>query len=976
MDKKRLILNKTDIELDKDKLKKELQKLVADFKADAGWQMVEDGIQTHFTVKMLELLGWSGSKNVKINETQDVKTGKKPDIILKVPGSKLLVIESKEAKNKNFLDGKYINQTFVEQLLGYLKAEGLVWGVLTNFVEWRLYNETQKCLYKEKKYAFHDLLWPDANKNSYLDLLSDEGLDFLSRISRSSLVAKNGKIDSDPIYYPQQLDLEQEKIKKQFFEKIKNWRAKLKTWISRNYASQYNADEIDLMSQKILDRLIFMDICHDKGVINENHVQSVLSATKRSFYDELKDKFSLMDEKFNTELFSPHKIDELKINNEVMAQIIKELEDIDFSKLSVHIIGEVYENYLGELAKSRTTDEKKISDKQKQKRKSQGIYYTPDHIVDYIVKNTVGELLAKVRTTAEIEKIRVLDPACGSGSFLIRAFDEFLNAYRRVMKVPEGQVMWDEFIIRKKILQNNIFGVDLDAKAVEITKLNLMIKALDRIKPSDLKGNHLLPNLNLNIRCGNSLIGGEKLQNQENTLDLYGDYKTEIDKLAVLKVDFYKESNDKKKKEQLTEINKLETVINKNLNKGLDKYFNNLDKVNPFNYTVAFCEIFKDGGFDAVIGNPPYVDVRKIDAEPKKFLFDCYESAENRTNTFSIFIESGKNALNKIGSLGFIIPNTILTHSSYKKLREIILNECRIDNIYNLGSGIFKDAMVETIILILKMGKDNDRNKINICNYVGDFYQPECFLVKQENFKIDLLKRFLLRNNKMTDTIITKLKKISLSLEEVYHGFNGINPGSIRNKVVADKKIDDRYKKVIDGKNIKRYSITWGGEWILYDKKILERARDEGIFLTVPKIMMQKIGTSLVASLDYDQLYALINTTILLKKEKVENYDPKFILALLNSKLLNFYYKEEYLGVQIKTEFLEQLPIKIIQTQEEKKLQNKIINLVDEMLKLNKIPESREKNKTRIEAVDYEIDKEVYKLYGLSEKDIGVVEGR
>ncbi|MCX6745653.1 MAG: hypothetical protein NTX00_01380 [Candidatus Parcubacteria bacterium] len=233
-----------------------------------------------------------------------------------------------------------------------------------------------------------------------------------------------------------------------------------------------------------------------------------------------------------------------------------------------------------------------------------------------------------------------------------------------------------------------------------------------------------------------------------------------------------------------------------------------------------------------------------------------------------------------------------------------------------------------------------------------------------------------MRNNKSVNDLILKLKKDSILLEDIYHGFNGINPGNIRNKVVVDKKIDEKYKKVIDGKNIKRYSISWGGECVLYDKKILERARDEEIFLTTPKIMMQKIGTSLVASLDSEQLYALINTTILLKKEDVENYDQKFILALLNSKLLNFYYKEEYLGVQIKTEFLEQLPIKKIATQEEKKINNKIIDLVDEMLKLNKTTESRNKNETRIEAVDYEIDKSVYELYGLSEGEIKIVEGK
>ncbi|MCX6745654.1 MAG: N-6 DNA methylase [Candidatus Parcubacteria bacterium] len=731
MDKKRIMLNKTDIELDKDKLKKQLQKLVADFTADNGWQKAEEGIQTHFIVKLLELLGWIGSKHIKINETQDVKTGKKPDIILRDSGSKLLVIESKEAKNKNVLDGSYGPKTFVEQLLNYCQAEGLAWGVLTNFVEWRLYNEPQKCLYKEKKYAFHDLLWPEANKNSYIDLLSDEGLDFLYKLSKSDLVTKNGKIDIDPIYYPKQLDLEQEKIKKEFFNKIKNWRAKLKNFIHKNYAS-YSLEDVDLMAQEILDRMIFMDICHDKGVINENHIQSVLSATKRTYYDELKEKFKIMDEKFNTELFASNECDQIKINNKEMEPIIRELDEINFAKLSVHIIGEVYENYLGELLKSSAQSPDKIKEKQKSKRKSQGIYYTPDYIVDYIVKYTVGELLKNVKTVAEIEKIRVLDPACGSGSFLIRAFDEFYNAYTRVKK-DLG------FDIKKKILQKNLFGVDLDERAVEITKLNLMIKALEGATVKDLEGKHLLPNLKLNIRCGNSLIGGEKLNKGEGTLDLEN-YQKEKNELMEFRNKFNAENDNDKKKELLKEIDVKEKFINGKLNKGLGRYFANLKKVNPFNYTVAFCEIFKDGGFDAVIGNPPYVDVRKINTEDKKFLFDCYTTAENRTNTFSIFIESGLNILGKAGLLGFIIPNTILTHSSYKKLREMILNGCNIKDIYNLGSGIFKDAMVETIILIVEKEttiSKRDKNKLNVCNYGGNFDIPECFQIKQIVFLED-----------------------------------------------------------------------------------------------------------------------------------------------------------------------------------------------------------------------------------------------
>jgi adenine-specific DNA-methyltransferase len=990
MDKKRIIQNKTDLELDNDKLKKKLRILVDKFKDENGWSKSEEHIQTSFTIELLKLLGWDSS-NWIINQGQDVQTGKKPDIILKSSVSKFLVIESKDASKKDKLDGSYQNKTFTEQLFGYCETEGLYWGVLTNFAEWRLYAIAPKRLYKDKKYAFHDLLWENANKNSYIDLLSDEGIDFLNRLSKSNLIAKNGKIDSDTVYYPQQLDLEQEKIKKEFFNKIKNWRAKLKAWITKNYTSQYNADEIDLMSQKILDRMIFMDICHDKGVINENHIQSVLSATKRTYYDELKEKFIIMDEKFNTELFASNEIDKIKINNEVMAQIIQELDEIDFSKLSVHIIGEVYENYLGELAKSRTTDEKKISDKQKQKRKSQGIYYTPDYIVDYIVKNTVGEILAKVKTTAEIEKIRVLDPACGSGSFLIRAFDEFFNAYQRVSK--EGGLF--AFELRKKILQKNLFGVDLDAKAVEITKLNLMIKALEGVKPEDLKGKHLLPNLNLNIRCGNSLIGGEKLQEKEQGLSLFDNYKTEIDKLADLKISFYKESDDQKKKDLLAEIKKLETVINKNLNKGLEKYFNNIEKVKPFNYTVAFCEIFKDGGFDVVIGNPPYINVENLSELDRKFLMSNYESAIKRFDIYISFMEKGLSILRAEGLLSYIIPYSFLNQNYAEVLRKKIIenyNLKQIIDLYNIK--VFGDAVVKNCIVVIGNTVKKDRTVVKKID--NEIEARNMDSLSQKTFSQKMfgnLPKFMFRidlDNSRLD-LLSKIEKLSLNLGDICYVNWGARTGNIK-KYVVDNPINQFCKKMINARNIDRYQLCFTNDYIIYKKEELYNPMFEELFES-PKIIVRDISgrSRLKATLDLEKYYAEHTVSLAVPYHFLKNvkrrgleittkqielsssYYLEYLIALVNSKLINWYFASKLGGgLHVYPDDVKKLPIYVANEEQ----QSKLIRLVDEMLKLNKTPESREKNKTKIEAVDYEIDRFVYKLYGITDEEIKIVEGK
>lgn len=968
------------VEAKKEGLKNKLRKLVGDFKNADGWNKSEEDLQTSFIVELLKILGWDSS-DWKINTGQDVQTGKKPDIVLKAGSSKLLVIESKDAHKKDMLDGAYQDKTFTEQLFNYCHGEGLSWGILTNFVEWRLYSAYQKRLYKNIKYAFHDLLWEGADRNDYVDLLSDEGLFFLSKMSKENLLAKLGKIDSDPVYYPEQLDLAVEKVKKEFFDKIKNWRSQLKKYIEKNYPRS-GADKIDLMAQQIIDRMIFIDICHDNGVVSENHIKSVLSS-KLPKFEELKEKFRLMNDKFDTELFDHSECDEIKINDLVMIPIIKELDEIDFSKLSVNIIGEVYENYLGELLKTTSNKPETTAEKQRQKRKAQGIYYTPDYIVDYIVKNTVGELLKKVKTEKEIEKIRVIDPACGSGSFLIRVFDEFLNAYRRILKVPEGQTTLDEFYYRRKILQNNIFGVDLDERAVEITKLNMMIKALDKVKPRDMRGAHLLPNLSLNIRCGNSLISGEKIIIKKGEINLDEAYKGEISKLIELKEKFYCEKDGGERNRLSEEIKKLENVVNRNINKGLEKYFKNQDKFKPFNYKVAFCEIFKDGGFDVVVGNPPYVTLSLgkkqnffSDAEVKFFNDAFNEVNEYKGNTYSLFIQKSSEVLKKGGLFSFIIPSTLLLSDTFKKVRKYILEKFAIKSLINLKYRVFGDAEIggNLIFVFEKFGRGG---KVSVCGVknINEFNKNIPEMVPQQIYEKDFSNKFFIDVSGLS--LVDKVYSRSLLLEQLVDFYQGIITGDNK-KFLSDRKINEKYEKIITGKDINRYLLNYAERYVLFDKNLLWSNTNEKFFKAEVKIISRQTADRLIATYDDKQFFTLDSTHIQTLKEDCK-YDLKYILAIFNSKLLNFIYKFNVQEVgrafaQVKVINLRRLPIKKVETQEEKKIYDRIIDLVREMIKLNKTLESHEKNKTKIEVVDYEIDRLVYKLYGLTEEEIKIIE--
>jgi len=473
-------------------------------------------------------------------------------------------------------------------------------------------------------------------------------------------------------------------------------------------------------------------------------------------------------------------------------------------------------------------------------------------------------------------------------------------------------------LLKSKILEENIYGVDLDQQAVEITRLNLLINALhERIK---------LPLLD-NIKNGNSLISGTDEE---------------------LKKYFGKNFRDKK----------------------------------PFNWQEEFPKVFKQGGFDVIIGNPPYIDIRKINNDEKKYLFEKFNCTKNRANTFSIFIEKSLFLLKRAGYLSFIIPNTILTHSSYKKLRKEILNQSLIVSIFDPGKNVFEKATVETIVLTLNKNKNSEKQKNNNIKIIKKDLEQQEYYLKQKLFSTSDGQKFLLYNPQ-NSKVISKIKKHSIDLGEIYHGYNGINPGNQKSSLVIDKKIDERYKKVIDGKNIKRFSIKWGGNYILYDKKILERARNENIFLAKPKIMLQKIGMNLVGGLDTEKLYALINTTILLNKSN--NYNEKFILALINSKLLNYFYKKEFLGVQIMTEFLEKIPVHKIDfsDKKEKEKHDSLVKWVDKMLELNKELQKTTENsekwnsiKSEIKKTDKKIDEEVYKLYDLTPEEIKIIEAK
>src|SRR6266487_1759115 len=404
-----------------------------------------------------------------------------------------------------------------------------------------------------------------------------------------------------------------------FLSEIEKWRADL----ARNLAMR-NVDlsqrDLNFSVQRTIDRIVFLRICEDRRIEVYGRLQALLNGEHT--YRRLYQLFREADDRYNSGLFYFQKekdrveppddlTPELDIDDGVLKGIIRRLyypdSPYEFSVLPADILGQVYEQFLGKVIRLTEGHQARVEDKPEVK-KAGGVYYTPTYIVDYIVENTVGKLLEN-KTPKSAAKLRILDPACGSGSFLIGAYQHLLDWHRDWYSANDTKKwstgrnpalyrgMGGEWKLttgaRKRILLQNIFGVDIDAQAVEVTKLSLLLKVLEgeseQTLATQLRFYHerALPDLGRNIKCGNSLIGP----------------------------DFYQQSEMRFLDED-------------------ERY-----RINVFDWNAEFPEIMKAGGFDAVIGNPPYVRIQMMKELEVKYIFATYRSANNRINLFAAFLE-------------------------------------------------------------------------------------------------------------------------------------------------------------------------------------------------------------------------------------------------------------------------------------------------------------------------------------------------
>ncbi|QQS51165.1 MAG: N-6 DNA methylase [Bacteroidota bacterium] len=872
------------------------------------------------------------------------KATKAPDYSFRLPGGKRLFFV--EAKKPSVLVREDISVSYQVRRYGW--SAKLPVSIVTDFEEFAVYdctkkpNPTDKSSIARIKYLTYDKY---LDEFEYLwDIFSKE------RVLKGSF---DRYVQSDTVRKGTAT------VDKEFLTSLDSWRTYLATSISIKN-KQLDEDEINFAVQQTIDRLIFLRIAEDRGV--EPYGQLKLSVNaKGDSYQNLFQNFKKADEKYNSGLFDFKKdviSESLTIDNKVVKTIISEMyypeSPYEFSVLSVEILGSAYEQFLGKQIKIDTGHRAKIEEKP-EVRKAGGVYYTPQYVVDYIVENTVGKLI-EGKTPKQIGKIKIADPACGSGSFLIGAYQYLLDFHKNYYTdkgtkigkkdsptTPEGNLTSAE---KKRILLNNIYGVDIDVNAVEVTKLSLLLKCMEGETENSLAQQYklwherILPTLDNNIKSGNSIVD----------------------------IDYY------------------DSVID----------FGEEKKIKPFNWQKAFPDIFSQGGFDFIIGNPPYLGGREWKEENGNvydYFINRYKVAEYQFDIYALFWELGIRILKPNGLIGFITPNTWLNNQSNTKLRTYILDNTSIRNIVDYSKiKVFDQATVLPIIAVLE--------KAIIKNQLTEILEP---------FENELIVKNCVNQNIWNDgnlnIINIDLNEIDLKLREkieiqsetldklanIKFGIKVYQTGKGKPKQTADmavnkifeskEKVDDNYLPYLKGKDINKYSYTWNGDWLNYGVHLAE-PRTIDLFTGERLLVRRIVGETLISTfIDKD----LVTGQLLQIVKPFTPSNSKYLLGIINSKLIAFYFRKKYnrqdkTFPEIRIYELASLPIKQISNKLEIKLRDDIISSVDLMLKLNeelqtsKLPDKIEQLKSRIEHSDNKINQLVYQLYGLTDVETKIIE--
>lgn len=898
----------------------------------------EANTRVDFIDKFFEILDWD-VRNVQgfseiyrdvVREDKVTILGKPkaPDYSFRIGGVRKFFVEAKKPAVN-------IKEDFAPayQLRRYAYTAKLPLSILTDFEEFAVYDTRIKpsqtdaasnariffCAYKEYLSNF-DFIYSTFSKHAVLKGSFDKYAE--------DKKAKRGTSEVD----------------KEFLKLIDEWR----TEFAKNIALRNkNLEVFDLnyAIQKIIDRIIFLRIAEDRRMEEYGTLQ--LAGSSLRAYEKICHLFRKANDKYNSGLFKVEPwLDELIFDDKTIKYVVDGLYypqcPYELSVMPIEILGNIYEQFLGKTIRLTPSHQAKIEEKP-EVRKAGGVYYTPKYIVYYIVENTVGEKI-KEQAPKQIESIKILDPACGSGSFLVGAYQYILN-YHLIYYTKEENIknsLKKGFIyqidentyklsiqVKQNILLNNIFGVDIDSQAVEVTKLSLLLKLMEDeniertgqiFKYSDLK---ILPDLKDNIKCGNSLIGS----------------------------DFYRDKN-------------LELFSKEDMR-----------KINAFDWDQEFKEIMKSGGFDCVIGNPPYG--AELKEEEKSYLLEKFQFKNSDTACLFMGLSTQK-ILKTNGISSFIVPKPFVYSSNWKVIRELFISN--LSKLADCGK-VWKNVKLEQVIYVYY--KDKTKNE-----YISLKREKEFFIdlgkIEKNNFK-----EFGFFLNGISDVELNIGLKIRNS-GKFLNDFIINQRGAIYQKYITDAP--SKFK-VLGGKQLNRYYISQKQKGFISDEYLL----DDKCFITNNSILVQNIVAHIENPTPHIKIIATIpkeffyNNLVILdtinQLINSSNLKSEFLLGILNSKLISWYVYMFIFGKAIRTMHFDnpitkRIPVPNITLSKNcnKNKHDSIVDSVNQMLELqseyqNKIKNNDSKSlKQKINLLDNQIDRMVYELYGLTEKEIKIIE--
>ncbi|MEZ7514086.1 Eco57I restriction-modification methylase domain-containing protein [Flavobacterium frigidarium] len=970
----------------------------------------------------VDILGYTLNPAPSFNlttELKNIKGAKKVDGAILKDGFALAVIELKGTNTKDL-------ESIRQQAFDYKANQtGCVYVITSNFEKLRFYINNAV----------------DYEEFNLFTLTHAEFEIFYLCLAKENILANK------PLSIKEASVVEEENITKKFYGDYSVFKRELYRDLVKQNRSNILLNDLPekttklilfQKSQKLIDRFLFILFAEDRGLLAPNSINTVLKEWKAladldvemPLYDRYKQYFGYLDTgrkgtdkkeeifAYNGGLFQPDAIlDAIIIDNDLLYRHTLKLSTYDFeSQVDVNILGHIFEHSLNEIESVNAEIEGTDFDKQKTKRKKDGVFYTPKYITKYIVDNTIGKLCAekkqelgiideeyakgrKNRQATTIIKLdqqlkdyrewllqlTICDPACGSGAFLNQALD-FLIREHAYLDELNKQLFGGFFVfpdIENQILEHNIYGVDLNKESIEIAKLSLWLRTAQPKRK--------LTSLNNNIKCGNSLI----------------------DSRAI--------AGDK-----------------------------------AFNWKEQFPDVFAKGGFDVIIGNPPYG--AGLNKDEKSYLRKKYAKSYSGFDSYFFFFEKSIDILKNKGFLGFITPNTFLVVESGTPLRKYLIENTLIYSLLETFN-VFPDAVVEPMTTILRKGGKTEFFKVFLVDRKSKFSginEPSTIKLVQSlknimDFETTIINYRLEKNSQ---NLLEKIYKNSKVMSDVISVKAGVKPyergkGSPEQTAETLKikpfnnnlALNETYKSCVRGTNIGRYSTSVIDEYISYGPW-LAAPRNSQLF-SQPKIFMRRTDDNLYSNLDLTGAIGINSVHCIQMVKENNEVELLKILSQLNSKLHNWIFRTQNFHMvgkpmaEVKTVFVQRLPYRKF----EESYDNCIITLVNNCIRFNsenknflekfiqylkqkfslikisrklenwhelsfalfiaelnnaiktsgQLPLTKKDEiewmdlfedykkqahtlKSQIESTDKEIDKMVYELYGLSEEEIKIVE--